>query len=227
MNSDRPVPHADGAAETLGQLVGRFVHDLGNHLGVTLSTVELAAKIADTDQQRQLLAQAVDSIRTQRALLDRMAAASLSSQRPERCDVHALLRAAITRRGATGLAIQAAASDAIVHCDPAFLARSIEHLVAFGQAVGATTLATTNAPATRYRNADDSLVLSLFPIAEPDEATRAFKPFAADGSCALAQIHDTARRAGGFAVFASDADGRHVLRVVLRLAAHAQALPAA
>jgi hypothetical protein len=210
--------------ETLGQLVGQFAHDLNNQLAIALASVELASRLDDRDKARQLLARAVEAIERQRVLLEAMANASAASARPEACDVHALLEETRTRLPVR-MVLKAAADDATVLCDRAFLCEALSHLLAHAAPSGVLTIETSNGPGSARDRGMASLVLVVAPIAAPDRGSdRAFAPFSCDDRCGglgLAQIHDTVRRIGGRADFEPSAGETFGLRLVLPLAASA------
>jgi hypothetical protein len=221
------------SAETLGQLVGQFAHDLNNQLAVVLAGVELAARVEDRMKARELLAGAVAAIERQRVLLDAMARASAACARPQRVDVHAVLKSARavleTRLGATRLTVDPLARDAVVFCDPTFLLDAFAHIVAQVRREEAGTLLaieTSNGPSTRHdREGQDHLVLVARPAgvdatASSDHAFALFSESDRSGGLGLAQISDTARRAGGNATLEQMAHGGLALRLALPLAAY-------
>lgn len=225
MDSAAPTTNVP-RVETLGQLLGQFAHDLNNHLAIALASVELASRVDDRDKARQLLARAVEAIERQRVLLEAMANASAASARPEACDVHALIdeaRARVPRR----LVLKAAAADARVTCDRAFMHEALSHLCTHAGGSGALTIETSNGAASPSGHGA-SLIVVVAPVRPPDHAAeRAFAPFGDaddDGrGLGLAQIHDTVRRIGGRADFEPLAGGAFGLRLVLPLAAASEA----
>ncbi|HEU4665135.1 MAG TPA: hypothetical protein VFS55_13995 [Dokdonella sp.] len=220
MDSAAPTMSAP-RAETLGQLLGQFAHDLNNHLAIALASVELAARVDDRDKARQLLARAIEAIERQRVLLEAMANASAATARPEACDVHALIDEVRTRMPGR-LVLKVAAADARVMCDRAFLHDALTHLCTHAADSSALTIETSNG-ATSPSGHGASLVVVVAPVTPPNHAAeRAFAPFgdADDGrGLGLAQIHDTVRRIGGRADFEPQAGGAFGLRLVLPLAA--------
>ncbi|WP_395681195.1 hypothetical protein [Dokdonella sp.] len=225
-------PPLVASAETLGQLVGQFAHDINNQLAVVLASVELAARVDDRTKARELLAGAVAAIERQRVLLEAMATASAACASPQRIDVHALLKSARSvlegRLGATTLTVEPLARDAIVLCDPTFLLDAFAHMVAQAhcdQPGDALTIETSNGPSTRHdRERQDHLVLIARPsgVNAPESPEHAFALFSESdrsGGLGLAQISDTARRAGGNATLERMAHGGLALRLALPLAA--------
>ena len=232
MQGNAPAQPLVASAETLGQLVGQFAHDINNQLAVVLAGVELAARVDDRAKARELLAGAVAAIERQRALLDAMANASAGCAHPQRVDVHALLKSARSvleqRLGSTRLTIDPLARDAIVFCDPTFLLDAFAHIVAQmrREEPGATlTIETGNGPSTRHdRDMHGHLVLVARPAgvdatASRDHAFALFSEADRSGGLGLAQISDTARRAGGNATLEQMPQGGLALRLALPLAA--------
>lgn len=221
------------SAETLGQLVGQFAHDINNQLAVVLAGVELAARVDDRAKARELLAGAVAAIERQRVLLDAMANASAGCAHPQRVDVHGVLKSARAvleaRLGATRLTIEPLARDAFVFCDPTFLLDAFAHIVAqVRQDEPGTTLTieTSNGPSTRHdREGQGCLVLVARPAgvnasAGSDHAFALFSASDRSGGLGLAQINDTARRAGGNATLEPMPQGGLALRLALPLDAY-------
>lgn len=226
-------PPLVASAETLGQLAGQFAHDINNQLAVVLAGVELAARVEDREKARELLAGAVAAIERQRILLDAMATASSVCAHPQRVDVHAVLKSARTvlegRLGATRLAVEPLARDAVVFCDPTFLLDAFAHMVAQvrrEEPGNVLTIETSNGPSTRHdREGQDHLVLVARPAgvnatASSDHAFALFSESDRSGGLGLAQINDTARRAGGNASLERMAQGGLALRLALPLAVH-------
>ena len=222
------------SAEVLGQLVGQFAHDLNNQLAVVLAGVELAARVGDQAKTRQLLTGVVDAIERQRVLLEAMADASAACAQPQRLDLHAMLdsaRAVLEARlgRRRRLVLIPDARDAVVRCDPAFLLDAFAHMVAQAREEGGdgdVTIETSNGPATRHdRGGDRYLILTAGPLFAQGAADldihRAFELFSVadrNGGLGLAQIHDTARRAGGVTTLEHLPQGGLALRLALPLA---------
>jgi len=229
----REITRLVTSAEVLGQLVGQFAHDLNNQLAVVLAGVELAARVGDLAKARQLLVGVMEAIERQRVLLEAMADASAACAQPQRVDLHALLdsaRAVLEARlGTRRLVLIPDAGDAVVRCDPAFLLDAFAHIVAQareGGFDGDVTIETSNGPATRHdRGGDRYLILTAGPLfgqttadLDIDRAFELFSMVDRNGGLGLAQIHDTARRAGGLTTLEHLPQGGLALRLALPLA---------
>jgi signal transduction histidine kinase len=211
-------PHSaamPSAVKTLGQLVGQFAHDLNNHLAVALTGVELAARVEDREKSRQLLAGALEAIERQRVLIDAMARASLACSHSQPVDVHELLaacRASLADVLAPArLEFRLEAQHAVVLCDASFLRTALVHIALNARrsmhhdgvlAIVTFNGARPNAPSTAPAN----FLLSATHVGaklDDEQRRQAFEAFpggtANPNGLGLAQVRDTARRAGGMA----------------------------
>jgi signal transduction histidine kinase len=218
--------------ETMGQLVGLFAHDLNNLLSATLTRVELAARVDDTARVRQLLSGAVDSINAQRRLIEAMARASNACARPMSLDIHEFLE---SRRdkiesliAPAKLDLQLAAKQLKIFCDTAFLDAALRHIAAHARKSmlddDVLVLSTTNSsPMERTSARRGSLLLVAAhngKAMDEQERKNAFVAFGMGPSAAdlaLAQVQDTARRAGGSVVIGSPAEGRTTIQLTFPL----------
>jgi signal transduction histidine kinase len=221
-SSSTPLPGPDmpASAETLGQLAGQIAHDLNNLLATALIGVELAAQVdGDAPRVRKLLAGAAEAIARQRDLTTAMALAAQACAQPVLLDLHAFVEA---RRDELGRALGAAelelrldAQHARIRCDARFLHAALLHLACNAGASmphgGRLLLATHNRDARSGETAGRRFVqLTAVDSGQgmTDEVSRrAFDLFFSTraGGCGLglAQVRDTARRAGGSATLES------------------------
>ena len=221
------------AVETMGQLVGLFAHDLNNLLSATLTRVELAARVDDRARVQQLLSGAVDSINAQRRLIEAMARASHACARPVGLDIHEFIA---SRRdkieqliAPAGLELQLAATQLKIFCDATFLDAALRHIATHARKSmlddDVLVLSTSNSlPMERVSSARaGSLVLVAThngKAMDEHERKNAFVAFGVGPSVAdlaLAQVQDTARRAGGSVMIGTPAEGRTAIQLTFPL----------
>ena len=197
-------------AETLGQLGAQIAHDFNNILAVALTSIEMAMRIDDPAKAGVFLGNALKVVARGRTLTDRLAAASYACEAPVAVDVHALIGR--LREADAAPAVELGANHSIVMCDPRFLEEALRNLIGNARDAmsppGTPTLSTHNATGAELRAEANReyLVIALRDTGDGmSEETRnqAFelffstKPSAPGRGMGLAQVKDTARRAGG------------------------------
>jgi len=216
-------------AQTLGQLGGQIAHDFNNILAVALTSVEMAMRVGDPAKANVFLANALKVVARGRTLTDRLAAASHACEAPVAIDVHAL----IARLGADDVAAELGAARSIVRSDPRFLEEALAGLIGNARDASpdrrAPTITTRNASGTEVRAEHDRdyLVIAITDTGEgmSDETrNQAFELFFstreqdANRGIGLAQVKDTARRAGGVASIESRAGEGTTVTLAIPLA---------
>ena len=229
--------YATGAVmrRSIGQLCGQMAHDLNNLLAVTLSSVEIAARIDDPAKVRDFLETAIRTIHLQREFTDKMARASRSFENPERIDVHRIVAELADDVGAgdssVRMALRCEAQQSHVRCDQRFLVDALRNVLFVACSAmpggGLLSISTRNAgKAGASGAAADHVLLAVTDSGEgmADDARRkAFDLFSGPhgADVYLAQARDTARRIGGYASIESAPGAGTTITLGLPLAADA------
>lgn len=209
----------------MGQLGGQLAHDFNNVLAVTLTSVEVAMRVGDQTKANTFLANAIEVIQRGRTLTDRMAAVSQACQAPEPVDAHASIRELVReleREDASNRTPLVAELDATRHTvmiDAGFLQSALRNLATNAREAmadgGTVTFSTRNASGSELK-ADKSREYVVIAVKDSgggmseDVRHRAFDLFFSTKTSppwrgtGLAQVKDTARRAGGMVAIESE-----------------------